>query len=66
MLPLGTETCLAQERLRKQAEVAVALRFAVVLKLRWCCEAKVPQRPNREWIFPSLVLHVHLLLGKGS
>lgn len=40
LLPLGTETCLAQEWLCKRA--AVAPSFAAVLKLRWCCEAKVP------------------------
>lgn len=41
MLPLGTETCLAQEWLCKHTEVAVALSFAVILKLRWCCEANI-------------------------
>lgn len=42
MLPLGTETCLAQEWLCKHTAVAAALSFAVVRKLRWCCQAKVP------------------------
>ena len=56
MLPLVTETCLAQEWLCKHADVAAALSFAVVLKLRWCCEAKVPLSVSiQRWIFPSLL-----------
>jgi len=67
MLSVGTETCLAQERLCKHTEVAVALSFAVVLKLHRCCEAEVPWCLNTEGDCSSpLVLHVHLLPGKVS
>lgn len=66
MLPLGTETCLAQEWLCKHTEVAVALSFAVVLKLRWCCEANIPQHLNTEVDFSiSLVPACASAAGKS-
>lgn len=57
MLPLGTETCLAQEWLCKHTDAAAAaLSFAVIPKLCQCCEADVPLSVSTErWIFPSLL-----------
>lgn len=48
MLPLGTETRLAQERLCARTAMAVALSLPVLLKLRGCCEAEPPRCLNAD------------------